>query len=158
MFWNTIWLEDAQFSDAKPIAEMSRDQIETGLGWRWTEKRVMASILSPHSKVLKASIRMNFAGFGIMAYKQDMANLNLLATNPQFRRKGVGRKILESLEKRALELGIENLYVQVREQNRIGRLFYQKFGYEMIDRNENYYRERASGVIMYKYCPMKPGK
>ena len=150
---SSVVLQDATLSEAAVIAKMSRDQIEAGLGWSWTPERVTASIKRSNSIVLKASKGSHFLGFGIMSLNPAKANLNLLAIRPEFKRQGIGRRLLESLEEKALVSGIENFYVQVRETNEQALRFYHRFGYEMIDRNREYYKKREAAVILYKYCP-----
>ena len=153
MIWNTIWIENATKLDATWIAQMSRDKIEYGLKWSWTPERVLQSINASNTAVAKASIRTKNVGFGIMTYRKEKANLNLLAVNSTKQRSGIGKKILESLEKTAFDQGIENFYVQIRETNFDAQEFYKTFGYEMIDRNKTYYQQKEPGVIFYKYCP-----
>ena len=150
-----ISLHPARESDAQRIAEMSRDYIESGLGWSWTRPRVIRAIRKPHSLVLNASIKRRFAGFGIIKYFKHRANLNLLAVEPEFRNQGVGTTLVNALEKSATDLSIENLYIQVRESNRAAHRFYQRLGYEMIDRNGRYYSNQEAAIILYKYCPSK---
>src|SRR4029453_17764329 len=90
----------ARPADATTIANLSRDLIEYGLRWRWTPMRVAASIRAPDVNVLVGRIRENIAGFGIMRYEDEDAHLDLLAVAPPYRRLGVGRQLLESLQKR----------------------------------------------------------
>jgi ribosomal-protein-alanine N-acetyltransferase len=53
-------LTDAQIrlarpSDAQAIAEMSRDLIEHGLGWRWTPSRIRAALRPGRATCWRAS-------------------------------------------------------------------------------------------------------
>jgi len=132
---------------------MSRDLIEYELKWSWTPKRVLRSIRATNTAVIKARIGEHNLGFGIMSYRKEKANLNLLAVDAKHRKLGAGRKILGVLEHKAAELGIEDYYVQVRESNQTARQFYERFGYEMIDRNAKYYQGIDSSIIYYKYWP-----
>src|SRR5512139_4019818 len=88
----------AHAADAKAIANMSRELIEYGLGWRWTEHRVAASINADNTNVLVARLDNRLAGFGIMKYGDRIAHLNLFAVAPDYRRSGVGRQLLHWLE------------------------------------------------------------
>ena len=153
MIWNKISIENAEEMDARWIAELSRDYIEFGMGWNWTANRVLKSIYSPSSLVVKASIRAGAVGFGIMSYRREKANLNLLAVSEDFRRRGVGKKIVSHLEKQGVDWLIENFYVQMREDNIQAQKFYESLGYEMIDRNARYYKRKLPALIYYKYCP-----
>lgn len=148
-------LEKAGLCDAVAIAEMSRDYIEFDLGWSWTPERVAGAIKKPSSVALKVISASALVGFGIMSVTSEKANLNLLAVEPDFRSNGIGAKILMSLEDKALDSSAENFYVQVRESNQQALRFYHRFGYEMIDRNVRYYRQREAAVILYKYSPKR---
>ena len=148
-----IWLAPARLADAVKIAELSRDEIESGLGWSWTVERVARSIKRHNTRVLKAMVNRRFAGFGIMSMTPQKANLNLLAISPEFRRLGIATMLVEALEEEASHFRIADFYVQVRETNTLALRFYEKHGYEMIDRNAQYYQDREAAVILYKYCP-----
>ena len=111
--------------DAAAIARLSRDQIEYGLRWRWTPKRVAASIRAPDVNVLVACVRENMAGFAIMRYGDDDAHLDLLAVAPPYRRAGVGRQLLEWLEKCAVVAGIFSVALEVRAGNEGAQRFYE---------------------------------
>ena len=92
----------ARRSDVVGIAVRSRDLIEKGLQWSWTPRRVAASVRSPTAIVVVARAATRIAGFGIMRYGDDEAHLDLLAVDPDYRRAGLGRRLLEWLEKPAL--------------------------------------------------------
>src|SRR5215467_14705807 len=98
-------LQLARPADAITIAKLSRDLIENGLQWRWTPKRVAASIRAPAVNVLVARIHENIAGFAIMRYGHDDAHLDLLAVAPPYRRFGVAQQLIQWLEKCATVAG-----------------------------------------------------
>src|SRR5437867_1659669 len=61
-------LELARRADVATIANMSRVLIEYGLQWKWTAKRVEASIRANNVNVLVARINDRIIGFAIMRY------------------------------------------------------------------------------------------
>jgi len=67
--------------------------------------RVAASIGAPDVNVLVACVHSKIAGFAIMRYGDDDAHLDLLAVAPPYRRAGIGRRLLEWLEKCAVVAG-----------------------------------------------------
>ncbi len=137
---NEISLRLARPAEATAIAQLSRDLIEYGLGWRWTPARVAASIRAPNVNVLVAYVRGQLAGFAIMRYGDDDAHLDLLAVAPAYRRAGVGRQLLQWLEKCAVVGGIFCVTLEVREVNEKAQLFYQRMGYRALVHLPRYYQ------------------
>ena len=121
---------------------MSRELIEAGLAWSWTAERVARSIASPHSLVAVARCAYRLAGFGIMRYGDDDAHLDLFAVAYGYRRQGVGRRLLEWLEKPALLAGVSDVTLEVRATNRGARAFYESLGYREITALPGYYQGR----------------
>lgn len=153
--WNTIRITEGTQTDADKIAELSKQAIEKGLGWRWDSRKVLKAIKNPRTIVLVAKIRSEFVGFGIMDYYQKKANLNLLAVSKYFRNRGIGSELVIELEEIAKRNGIENIYVQVREKNVRAQEFYEKLGYGIIDITRKYYNGKENAVIMYNYIPVE---
>jgi ribosomal-protein-alanine N-acetyltransferase len=141
-------LELARPADATAIATMSRDLIEFGLSWRWTPQRVAASIRAPEVNVLVARIHQQTAGFAIMRYGEHVAHLDLLGVGPQYRRLGVGRQLIDWLEKCALVAGIIQVVLEVRAQNEGAQLFYKRLGYRPLVQLPGYYQGVEAAVRM----------
>lgn len=138
----------ARPADATTIANLSRDLIEYGLRWRWTPVRVAASIRAPDVNVLVAASHENIAGFAIMRYGDDVAHLDLLAVAPPYRRAGVGRQLLEWLEKCAVVAGIFSVTLEVRAGNEGAQLFYQRMGYRTLVQLPGYYQGIEAALRM----------
>jgi hypothetical protein len=77
MIDSELCLRLARTTDATAIANMSRELIEYGLGWRWTEQRVAASINAENTNVLVARLDNRVAGFGIMQVLRFAINVVL---------------------------------------------------------------------------------
>ena len=138
----------ARPAEAVAIAHLSRDLIEYGLRWRWTPVRIAASIRAPEVNVLVALARGNIAGFAIMRYGDDEAHLDLLAVAPPYRRAGVGRQLLEWLEKCAVIAGIFSVALEVRAGNEGARLFYRRMGYRPLVQLPGYYQGIEAALRM----------
>lgn len=138
----------ARRSDAVVIATLSRDLIESGLDWTWTPKRVAASIRREDAIVAVARESNRVAGFGIMRYGDEQAHLDLLGVERLYRRIGLGRRLVEWLEKPALLAGISNVFLEVRASNHGARAFYARLGYRATIEIARYYQERESAIGM----------
>jgi [ribosomal protein S18]-alanine N-acetyltransferase len=142
--------------DAAAIANLSRDLIEYGLQWRWTPVRVAASIRAPDVNVLVACWHGTLAGFAIMRYGDDDAHLDLLAVAPACRRAGVGRRLLEWLEKCAVVAGIFKVDLEVRAGNEGAQLFYERMGYRALAHLPGYYQGIEGAVRMGRDLSCRP--
>ena len=136
--------------DALAIAEMSRDQIERGLGWSWTPARVLRAIRNPATNVAVAHDGDELVAFGIMEYGEDKAHLTLLAVHPERRESGLGRHLLEWLEKCARIAGVDSIELEVRADNPVALGFYGLQGYERTETVTGYYRGRIAALRLRK--------
>ena len=146
MIDSELSLQLARPADASASAAMSRDLIEQGLPWRWTAKRVAASIAAPNVNVLVARVDGRIVGFAIMRYGDDDAHLDLLAVAPQQRRHGVATQLLEWLEKCASVAGTFRIALEVRASNCGAQLFYERMGYRTLGQLPGYYQGRESAL------------
>lgn len=136
--------------EAFDIAAMSRDYIESGLGWSWTPRRVLDEIRSPKSNVIVTAHRDAVIGFAVMVYREEEARLNLFGVHPQHRRKGVGTRMVRWLEETALVNGSGILYLETRSSNHTARDFYRCLGFREIQRIPGFYARKESAVRMGK--------
>jgi ribosomal-protein-alanine acetyltransferase len=134
--------------DAPAIAAMSRQLIEHGLAWSWNEDRVQRCLRNRDCVVLAARDRRRVVGFAIMEFYAIHAHLNLLAVQPGFQRRGVGRQLLEWLEASARTAGIFKVHLELRASNDGARLFYERLGYRSAGRKAAYYDGREDAVRM----------
>lgn len=138
----------ARSTEAAFIALMSRELIEGGLAWRWTPRRVAASIREPNVNVLVACDRETIAGFAIMRYGDEDAHLDLLAVAPAYQRTGIGRRLIGWLEECALVAGIFTITLELRAGNDAARIFYTNLGYRFLHQIPGYYQGREAALRM----------
>jgi len=142
-------------ADVTAIATMSRDLIETGLGWSWTPQRVAHALRRRDSVGAVASSGGRLAGFAIMRFGWEEANLDLLAVAPRYRRRGVGRALVRWLEESALVAGVGVVRLQVRADQPGTQAFYRALGYRPWRKVAGYYARRQTAVYMAHdlWCP-----
>lgn len=147
----TISFQLARRGDANPIAVMSRDLVEQGLGWAWTPARVARQIRCRDTVVLVARAKFTVAGFGIMHFGRETAHLNLFAVATAQRRRGIGTRLLRWLEQSAMVAGIATIELELRSGNPVARNFYRQAGYEQIRLVPGYYRGVESALHMARF-------
>lgn len=143
-----VTLRLARQTEAKRIAQMSRDLVEYGLPWSWTTARVIQHICHPESNVLTAWTGGRLVGFAIMQYSTEHAHLNLLAIEPAYRRLGIARQLLHWLEETCLAGGIFSVHLEVRAANKDAQAFYRSLGYYNGKILPGYYSGREAALQM----------
>jgi ribosomal-protein-alanine N-acetyltransferase len=147
----TLSIRLATRDDAAAISTMSREEIERGLPWSWTEGRVAHAISNPEANVIVAGSPGTLAGFGIMSYVGDDAHLLLFAVAAAQRRHGVGSAMLAWLETVAREAGVRRVRVECRRNNDAARNFYGEHGYHEEGIARGYYRGREDAIVLVKH-------
>ena len=148
--------QSVDYKLAKPhhgahLADMSKRLIEYGLPWwNWTPKRVTKAIRSPEQIALLAVIDKRIAGFGLMQFGDEQAHLNLLAVEPEYRRLGLGKGMLEWLEESCRIAGIIRIDLECRANNVSTIRFYSALGFDACSESRNYYCGRESAIRMQK--------
>lgn len=141
----------ARLADAAEIAAMSRDYIERGLPWTWTEDRVANAVRDADTNVVVAGETGAISGFGIMFYASDDAHLLLFAVRRSYQRRGVGSAILRWLEDVARAAGAKRIRVECLRENSAARDFYGEHGYHELDIAPKFYRGVKDGVHLEKW-------
>jgi ribosomal-protein-alanine N-acetyltransferase len=138
-------------SDASGIAEMSRDFIEHGLGWSWTQLWVQKAIRDASTNVAVIQERGCTLAFGIMQYGDDKAHLALLGVHRAHRQRGLGAHVVSWLEKSAQTAGIWRIRVEARADNLGAIAFYLRVGYKAAGRLPGYYQGVLDAVRFEKH-------
>ncbi|MDM0106429.1 GNAT family N-acetyltransferase [Variovorax sp. J22R24] len=140
----------AQAADAPDIAELSRDAIELGLSWRWTQRRVLRSIRDEATNVAVARRDGVLLGFAIMQYGDEDAHISLFAVRASQRRSGLGSALLAWLEATAGVAGIRTIRLEARAGNVAAKSFYGRHGFTEFGTSPGYYEDVEDAVRMVK--------
>jgi ribosomal-protein-alanine N-acetyltransferase len=146
----SIQLRLAQAQDAHAMAQMSRDLIETGLGWTYDAAKITRLIGHSETQTLVACDRLGLAGFAVMQFGDERAHLVLLAVRPSSQRQGVGRRLLNWLLDSARIAGIAELSLELRTGNAGARAFYRAMGFSDAGLLPGYYRKREPALRMLR--------
>jgi len=159
----------ARCTDACDIALLSRSEIEYGLPWAWTPDAVARAISNPNMNVAIATAATSqggssassspthpqldsqeLCGFALVYFGRTHAHINLLAVNSAWRRRGVGRKLLDWQINSARTAGIRYLTLEVRRTNRAAQNFYGDCGFEVRDTVSRYYNNKEDALRMIR--------
>lgn len=116
----------------------------------WTRGNFLDSLASGHT-VLVFELGGRIAAWAAASLVLDEAELLIIGTDPEFRRRGIARALMRALERRLAAAGAASLFLEVRESNAPARALYLSEGFAEIGRRRNYYRRgegREDAVLM----------
>lgn len=80
----------------------------------------------------------------------DEAHVTNVAVLPQYRRLGIGQKLLKNMIDTVKQKGICSMTLEVRESNLPAQSMYQKLGFEAAGIRKNYYEDtKENAIIMW---------
>lgn len=94
----------------------------------------------------------NIVGYGGMWVIVDEGHITNIAVHPDFRHKGIGKTIVSSLVKEAVNRKLTGLTLEVRKSNVEALNLYRKFGFAGEGIRIKYYHDTGEdAIIMWKY-------
>lgn len=78
----------------------------------------------------------------------DEAHIATIAVHPDFRRQGIGEKLLLVALEKSLENGATQAMLEVRTSNHAARNLYHRFGFEVVGRRSRYYRDNHEDAVL----------
>jgi ribosomal-protein-alanine N-acetyltransferase len=87
-------------------------------------------------------------GMLILWLLMDEAHIATVAVHPDFRRCGIGSRIIVEALKAACAEGARRAFLEVRERNLAAQEMYRKFGFAATSRRPRYYRDTGEDAIL----------
>lgn len=78
----------------------------------------------------------------------DEAHLATIAVHPAFRRRGIARLLLQTAMDAAYAEGARIYHLEVRAGNQAAQKLYMKFGFEIVGRRTNYYKDTGEDAVL----------
>lgn len=139
-----ITVKKAERRDVPKIAEIERESIPQP----WSEAAFYSALENENAVTLAAFRGGVLCGFITGVYLLDTADIYSAAVSPEYRKKGVGKRLLEGFFS-ALPEDVKSVGLEVRESNIPAISLYERFGFERVGMRKNFYREpRENAVLM----------
>jgi ribosomal-protein-alanine N-acetyltransferase len=87
-----------------------------------------------------------FAGWMV----EDELHVNNIASAPEFRRIGVGRRLMETAIEEARMRGALFALLEVRASNEVAKSLYRKLGFSIVGQRRDYYRLPTEDALVMK--------
>ena len=108
-------------------------------------KQNVGNISNPYLKIKGYYIDNNIVGVLVYEDIYNRFEVDYIVVDSQYRRKGIGKKLLESI----INLNPENITLEVREDNIPAINLYKKMGFEIVSKREKYYGN-IDGLLMIR--------
>lgn len=89
-------------------------------------------------------------GYGGVRFMYDIGDITNIAVSPQYRREGIGERILEIITQACIERGMVAMNLEVREGNEPAIKLYEKMGYIACGLRKGYYKGKYDAILMTK--------
>lgn len=76
------------------------------------------------------------------------AHIVTLATHPDYRRQGLGRRLLRSMIEKAVEAGANEITLEVRASNDAAQALYRSMGFVVVGVRKGYYHDNGEDAIL----------
>ncbi len=86
-----------------------------------------------------------YVDFWVVADEVELLNV---AVDPEFRRRGLARRLLRLVEERGAERGGAAVYLEVRRTNEAAQALYKAVGYAQIGIRKRYYSDTGEDAVL----------
>ncbi|MAC88002.1 MAG: ribosomal-protein-alanine N-acetyltransferase [Maricaulis maris] len=117
----------------------------------WTAREIGSLLNLPGCIGLACRVDGQFVALALFRQALDEAELLTLATEPDFRRRGLADIILTSGETRLCDQGVARIFLEVSEKNPAAAALYKRAGYGEIARRKAYYRDGSDARVLEKW-------
>lgn len=121
------------------IMHVMQAAFDPAYGEAWNSGQCAGILTLPDTVLLIATHDEAIVGFALARAVFEEAELLLIATHPNFRRLGIGRKLVDAVISWAKSKGSKMVFLEVRESNPALAL-YLNVGFIQVGRREGYYR------------------
>lgn len=119
----------------------------------WSKEAFLESFTYDHAMFLVAldyASKSTVAGYIGMYKVLNEGDITNIAVSPEYRGKGVGLALMNSLKELAQGKNIDNLILEVRESNSIAIHLYEKVGFCRAGIRKNFYEKPVeNAIVMY---------
>jgi ribosomal-protein-alanine N-acetyltransferase len=115
----------------------------------WPERSFRFEVTeNPASRCWVAELDGKVVGMIVVWLLVDEAHVATLATHPDYRRQGIGKRLLAHALRQMLAEGARSSFLEVRESNVAAQEMYRKFGYVASGRRRRYYKDNDEDAIL----------
>ena len=139
-----ITIRDARQEDLTRLEELE----EQCFSVPWTREQLESQLPDAQHVFLAAEEDGAVLGYVGMMVVLDEGYISNVATAPEARRRGIGRALIGELMRRAAQLELSFVTLEVREHNEPAISLYAGFGFRPVGLRKNYYDSPKENAIL----------
>jgi len=117
----------------------------------WSEKALSDTMQREDSLFLAAYEDGSLVGYVGSYFCLPEGYITNVAVSPDYRRRGIGRALVEELIAEGKSLSLEFLTLEVRESNSAAIALYSSLGFERVGRRPRFYSMPEEAAILMTY-------
>ena len=140
------------------LAAILSIQSKTPQAAQWAQADYASLAVDPLGLILVAELDTmtppTIVGFVAFHRALDEAELRNMAVAPAHQRQGVGQELLAEGQRRLLEQGVKQIYLEVRASNISAQRLYYSAGFSLRSRRRDYYNDpREDALVLALISP-----
>ena len=139
-----VHFREVQPSDIEPIMAIERASFSSP----WSARFFLDELKSPYARSLLAEIDGAIIGYALYWMLPIDADVHNLAVHPAFRRRGIGRSLLEAVVAKAREQGLTRVTLEVRQSNQAAQRLYESLGFVAQGVRKGYYSDDGEDALV----------
>ncbi|HEY8486587.1 MAG TPA: ribosomal protein S18-alanine N-acetyltransferase, partial [Limnochordales bacterium] len=127
----------------------------------WSRTAFLSELLeNDRAHYLVARVHGRTVGYVGIWIVADEGHITNVAVHPDYRSRGVGRRLLHAITELAIRKGARRLTLEVRRSNLRAQSLYQSLGFQSVGVRRGYYRDNnEDAIIMWRdLSDMLPGE
>jgi ribosomal-protein-alanine N-acetyltransferase len=124
------------YGDYHQLARIHSANFERG----WSADELRDLLEQQQAKAFVYDLEGSRAGFVLLRCVADECEILTIAVDEQYKRQGIGRKLVEQAQKHAFREGAKTVFLEVAEDNDAARALYEACGFSEHGRRKDYYR------------------
>ena len=140
-----VFIRNATYKDIDRVLEIEQESFPSP----WSRKAFENELHKPVSIFLVAQVGNDIAGYIIAFHYAESSHIVNIAVAPEYRRHGIGKKLLERAIQEAKKDNLNYVFLEVRASSLPAQRLYELMGFKPIKRIRNYYSREHEDAIVY---------
>lgn len=133
--------------DVEAIAALERDNFSTP----WSKESIREAISKPLYHMFTAKEDGKVVGYAGAYMAADELNITNVVVDASYRRRGIGRMLMQAIVNLAQRQRLSSIYLEVRASNEAARALYREIGFDPAGRRKNYYENPTEDAVLMCY-------